>query len=164
MTIIVRYFDLKCLKSTFRMFVLAIHKVGISGKDLSNIDEVMPDHIIAAYTAIHNVMSLKNESQLWTTVHDGLLATLEDIQKAEHRLHQCGDLAHVDLDVTEMIAMAKVRLGVAMAMVLCPPVLDPLEISTTEYHFLCGIVSLRNWSLSLLCDLHQFCKCYINRI
>ena len=125
------------------MFVLAIHKVSISGKETSTINEVTPEHIFAVLTAICNVMPTKNEPQLWTTVRTGLLATVENIQKAERRLHQCGgDLIHTDLDVIETIAIAKVNLGVAMAMVLCPPVLDPLAMSATKHHFLAGIVSL----------------------
>ena len=147
-TIIIRYIDLKCLKSTLRIFVLAIYKVGKSGEETSTINEVMPEHIIAALTAIRNVMPIKNEPQLWTTVRTGLLATVENIEKAECRLHQCGDLTHADLDVIETIAIAKVHLGVAMAMVLCPPVLDPLTMSTTEHHFLAGIVSFTQQALS----------------
>ena len=141
MTIIIRCIDLKCLKSTLRIFVLAIHKVGVSGKETSTINEVMPEHIIDALTAICNVIPIKNEPQLWTTVRTELLATVENIQKAEHRLHECSDLTHSHLDVIETIAIAKVHLGVAMAIVLCPPVLDPLTMSTTEHHFLAGIVS-----------------------
>lgn len=123
------------------MFVLAIHKVGISGKETSTINEVMPEHIIASLTAIRNVMPIKNEPRLWTAVCTELLTTVENIQKAEFRFHHCSDLTHTDLDVIETIAIAKVHLGVAMAMVLCPPVLDPLTMSTTEHHFLAGIVS-----------------------
>lgn len=136
----VRHMDLKCLKATLKIVVLAIHKVGVS-EELSSINEVLPQHITSACAAASVVMLIKDDPHFWTTVQNELLAALSAIQKVEHSLCHSGELPYANFDIVKATAITKVHLGLAMAMVLCPSLLDPLTISATEHHYLFGIVS-----------------------
>lgn len=139
---LIRCLDLKCLRNTLRRFVMGIQKVDVSKEEPSSINEVMPEHITAVCTAVSLLMPVKDDPYFWETVQSELLAALLAIQKAEHTLSQCGgNLLNVNFTLLETMYTAKVHLGLAMALVLCPPLVDPLTISATEYQFLCGIVS-----------------------
>ena len=138
---IVRYMDVKYLKDIVRNFVLAILEVGLSRDEPICFDEVTPEHVTAACTAIRVVMPVEGGPNSWEVVQRELLAFLKHVKKAEYTLSQCDDVSDVDLAVLECISIAKIHLGIAMGSVLCPPVIDPLMISATEQHFLCGIVS-----------------------
>ena len=137
----IRYLDLKCLKDTLRRFVLAILEVSISREDRRDVDELIPEHIATACAAIRTIIPTDNDPHFWEAVQKELLATLEAIKNAEHNLDHCDDIADIDLSLLETTGKAKIHLGLAMALVLCPPMIDPLTIAATEHHFLCGIVS-----------------------
>ena len=139
---IVRYMDLKYLKDMLRNFVLAILEVGSSRNEPSYVDEVAPEHVTAACAAISAIMPTEDDPIFCEVVQRELLASLETIKKAECNLHQCDDVSDIDLALLEATSIAKIHLGLAMGLVLCPPLIDPLTISATEHHFLCGIVSL----------------------
>lgn len=134
--------DIKYLKEIMRNFVLAILKVSLSEDEPNHIDEVAPEHVTAACTAIRVIMPSEDDPNVWKVVQKELLAFLEKIKKAECCLCECDDVSNVDCSLLESISIAKIHLGLAMRLVFCPPLIDPLTISATEHHFLCGIVSL----------------------
>lgn len=138
---IVRYMDIKYLKEIVRNFVLAILEVSLSEDKPNHIDEVAPEHVTAACAAIRVFMPSEDDPNVWEVLQKELLAFLENIEKAECCLGECDDISDVDLALLESISIAKIHLGLAMGLVLCPPLIDPLTISATEHHFLCGIVS-----------------------
>lgn len=133
--------DLKYLKDIVRNFVLAILEVNLSGDEPNYIDEVTPEHVTAACAAISIIMPSEDDPDVWEVLQKELLAFLENVKKAECYLCECDDIGDVDLALLEIISIAKIHLGLAMGLVLCPPLIDPLTISATEHHFLCGIVS-----------------------
>lgn len=139
--IIIRQMDVKCLKGTLRRFVLAVHEVGLSKEESTSIGEITSQHIMAVCTAISSIMPIKDDPDFWKTVQNELLTSLMAIQQAERCLDQSDVLTYVDLALLETTAVAQIHLGLAMASVLCPPLVDPLTMSTTENQFLCGIVS-----------------------
>ena len=130
------------MKDTFKRFVLATLEVDLSRENANSINEVGPEHIADACAAIHAIMPTDDDPHFWEAVQKDLLTTLEAIKSAEHILHQCDEVTDIDLALLETTGMAKVNLGLAMALVLCPPLIDPLAISATEHQFLSGIVSL----------------------
>ena len=130
---------MKCLGNTFRKFVLSLCKVGAPTKESDHVDEVSTQLVIAACNGISAIMPIVDDPYFWKTVQNELLTALMAIQKAEHNL--CQSDKYDDIAVLEATAMAKIHLGLAMSLVLCPPLIDPLTISLTEQHFLDGIVS-----------------------
>lgn len=138
----ISHLNLECIRVTLKRFVVAINSVGSSEELLCSPDNVTPQDIIAACTAIHSVVPNKDDPDFWKTVQNELLATLMDIQRAESSINKCEDISNIDLVVLEATATAKIHLGLVMALVLCPPLVDPLRISATECHYLNEIVSL----------------------
>ena len=138
-SVLFRHIDLKCISSTFRRFVFALSQVGTSAKELDHPDEVSPQLIIAVCSGISAVMPIKDDTNFWKTVQKELLATLVAIQEAER--NHCQSDKYFEITVLEATAMAKIHLGLAMSLVLCPPMIDPMTISLTEHQFLHGIVS-----------------------
>lgn len=138
---IVRYMNLKYMKDMLRNFVLALLEVGLSRDKPNYGDEVTPENVTAACAAICNIMPIDDDPSFWEVVQRELFASLESIKKAESSLYQCDDVSDIDLALLETVSMAKIHLGLAMGLVLRPPLVDPLTISATEHHFLCSIVS-----------------------
>lgn len=142
--------DLKCLKDIARNFVAAILDVSATSGEPDDDCEVAPQHVVAACAAIRIIMPTEDDPAIWEVVQRELLAFLETIKKAECSLCQCDDVSDVDLTLLELISMAKIHLGLAMGLVLCPPSIDPLTFSAIEHLFLCGIVSSGLYCLSTL--------------
>ena len=155
---IVRYMDLKYLNNMLRNFVLAILEVGLSRNEPKYVDEVAPEHVIAACAAIRTIVPTEDDPNFWEVVQRELLASLEAIKKAECSVYQCDDVSDIDLALLETTSIAKIHLGLAMGLVLCPPLIDPLTISAAEHHFLCGIVSLEQVKYTFMFTNYTACR------
>ena len=140
--IILRRLDLKCLNDILRRFVLALLEVGSSADKITHFDKLEPQHVTAACNSISAILPPKDDPHFWEVVKTELLAALKSTEQAECCLQQCDDISKIELALLERTSVAKVHLGVAMGLVLCPPVIDPVTISATENHFLSGIVCI----------------------
>ena len=103
--------------------------------------EVTAQRIIDVCSARNSLSPIKADPHFWATVQCELLAALVDIQNADACISKAEDTCSEDLVVLEAMATAMIHLGLAMALVLCPPLIDPLTMSATEYYFLDAIVS-----------------------
>lgn len=155
---VVRYMNLKYLKDMLRNFVLAILEVGFSRGEPTYVDEIAPENVTAACAAIRALMPVEDDPNFWEVVQRELLASLEAIKKAEFSVYQCDDVSDIDLTLLETTSIAKIHLGLAMGLVLCPPLVDPLTISATEHHFLCSIVSLKQTTFPVLTNYYNLAK------
>ena len=120
---------------------MALHDCGSSKERLKNSGELTPQNIVEACTTRESTSPIKDDPNFWKTVQTELLAAIEHIQNADFNIDKDGDICHSDLAVLEASATATIHLGLAMALVLCPPLIDPLTMSAMEYHFLDTIVS-----------------------
>lgn len=133
--------NLECIKATLRKFLVALHDCDSSKECLNSSGELAPQYVVEVCTTRDSISPIKDDPHFWNTVQNELLAAIENIQDADFNIDKDDDICNYDLAVLEASATATIHLGLAMALVLCPPLVDPLTMSAMEYHFLNAIVS-----------------------
>ena len=144
-----RWLESKLTSALLKWFLHAIRKSVMDGTEQSVKQDAMeeksfPNDTSSFQLAVNELLSLDCIPEAWKDAEPHLIVAHRELANTKSLLCCESQLNSLfELQLLCSLSSARVHLGVAMGLILCPPPVDPVSVAAVHYQYYQQLVSVR---------------------